>query len=173
MQKLLVMTVIGGDRTGLVESLARLIADNHGSWLESRMCRLGGEFAGILRVEVPEDREQILTHALRGLQSEGLTVTIRSDEKAVSTGRAKSASFTLVGQDRPGIIYQISSALARHNVNFEELESRQFSAAMSGEMIFTATARLQIPESCAIAELRRQLEEIGAELMVDISFTES
>lgn len=173
MQRLLVMTVIGKDRTGLVETLAHLIADNHGSWLESRMCRLGGEFAGILRVQVPDDKEQRLTEALRALESGGLTVIIRSDESIVAAQQAKGASLTLIGQDRPGIIYQISSALARHNINFEELESRQFSAAMSGEMIFTATARLQIPDSCIIADLRRQLEEIGSELMVDIAFTET
>ena len=49
----LVMTIIGPDRTGLVESVARVVAEHGGNWLESRMCRLGGEFAGILRIELP------------------------------------------------------------------------------------------------------------------------
>ena len=53
MQIPLVMTIISPDRTGLVESIARTVAENGGNWLESRMCRLGGEFAGILRVEIP------------------------------------------------------------------------------------------------------------------------
>jgi glycine cleavage system regulatory protein len=173
MQSLLVMTIIGKDRTGLVESLARLIADNGGNWLDSRMCRLGGEFAGILRIHIPKDGEPTLVQALQALHAEGLTVTIRRDETVPTAGRTKIASLNLVGQDRPGIIYQISATLARQNINVEELQTECSSAPMSGETIFRASARLQIPESCLIAELRKELEEIGSELMVDISFAET
>jgi glycine cleavage system regulatory protein len=173
MQNHLVMTIIGKDRTGLIESLSHLIADNQGNWLESRMCRLGGEFAGILRVQVPEENVKKLIQELRALHSGGLTVIIQADETTPSTGPTRNASLSLIGQDRPGIIYQISAALASQNINVEELESERFSAPMSGEMIFTAMARLQIPESCAIVELRKELEAIGGELMVDISFTEA
>jgi len=173
MQKPLVMTVIGKDRTGLVESLARLIADNGGNWLESRMCRLGGEFAGILRIHIPQEKEQALMQALRVLQSQGLRITVSTDETAYSPDQTKSASLSLIGHDRPGIIYQISAALAHQNINVEELETECFSAPMSGEAIFTALARLQIPESCPITELRKELEKIGEELLVDISFTET
>jgi len=171
MQSPLVMTIIGKDHTGLVESLARLIADNQGNWLESRMCHLGGEFAGILRVLVPEESEQNLVQALQAMQSEGLTVIVRPDETTPSAEPAKGASLSLIGQDRPGIIYQISAALANHRINVEELESERFSAPMSGETIFTAMARLQIPEFCNLANLRKELEEIGGELMVEITFT--
>ena len=169
MQNLLVLTVVGKDRTGLIQSLSQHIADHGGNWLESRMCRLGGEFAGILRIHVPEDNEQSLVKALHALQAEGLTIIVRPGETADSAGPTKSASLNLVGQDRPGILYQISAALARQNINVEELETECASAPMSGEMIFKATARLQIPESCVLAELREELEEIGSELMVEIS----
>ena len=60
MQVPLVMTIIGPDRTGLVESVARVVAEHGGNWLESRMCRLGGEFAGILRIELPVEKRQPL-----------------------------------------------------------------------------------------------------------------
>jgi glycine cleavage system regulatory protein len=171
MQKTLAMTIMGKDRTGLVESMARLIADQGGNWLESRMCRLGGEFAGILRASAPEEKVHALVRSLQSLESEGLTVVIHRDEDMPAKWPAKTATLSLVGHDRPGIIYQISAALAHHNVNFEELETECSSAPMSGEMIFRATARLQIPETCAISELRKELEEMGSELMVDLSFT--
>ncbi len=173
MQNQLVMTIISKDRTGLVESLARLIADHGGNWLDSRMCRLGGEFAGILRIDVPKEREQALVQALQALHSEGLNIVVRTDETTSSAEATKSASLSLVGHDRPGIIYQISSALAHQNINVEELETQCYSAPMSGEMIFEAMARLQIPASCVIAELRKELEEIGSELMVDLAFAET
>ncbi len=170
MQKTIVLTVMGRDRTGLIESLARLIADAGGNWLESRMCRLGGEFAGILRAGAPEERIEALVRSLQDLQSEGLTVTIQRDQPAPATGSTKSATLSLVGQDRPGIIYQISAALAHQRINVEELETECFSGAMSGEMIFQAIARLQLPEDYDVSGLRKELEEIGSELMVDISF---
>ncbi|NCF90353.1 MAG: glycine cleavage system protein R, partial [Verrucomicrobiaceae bacterium] len=47
-----ILTVIGADKPGLVERLATIVADHHGNWLESRMARLAGQFAGILQVEV-------------------------------------------------------------------------------------------------------------------------
>ena len=53
----LVITLVGPDRTGLVESVAQAVASHGGNWLESRMCRLGGEFAGILRIEIPAERK--------------------------------------------------------------------------------------------------------------------
>ena len=65
MQIPLVMTIIGPDRTGLVEAVARAVADHGGNWLESRMCRLGGEFAGILRVEIPAEKKSALLDAFK------------------------------------------------------------------------------------------------------------
>lgn len=173
MENLLVLTVVGKDRTGLISSLSKQIADNGGNWLESKMCRLGGEFAGILRIQVPLEKEQVLVKTLNSLQADGVTIIIHPDETTQIAETTKSVSLSLMGQDRPGILYQISTALARQNINVEELETECSSAPMSGEMIFKATARLEIPESCVLAELRRELEEIGSELMVEIAVDSS
>ena len=70
----LVLTLIGPDRPGLVESVAEVIAGHGGNWLESRMAHLTGKFAGILRVEIPTDRVAALTAALAALQERGLRV---------------------------------------------------------------------------------------------------
>jgi len=171
MQPSLVMTVIGQDRPGLVESVARVVAQNGGNWLESRMSRLGGQFAGILRVEVPTGHEQRLTDALHALNAEGLTVVVHSD-RAVQTGPARLTILEIVGQDRPGIVNQITHALAEHRVNVEELETECASAAMSGETLFKARAKLSIPESASAAEVRKRLEKIAEDLIVEISFEE-
>jgi len=165
----LVMTVIGKDRTGLVEFVSRLVEDHGGNWLESRMCRLGGEFAGILRIHIPKEAEQALKRALQALNSQGLSVFVRPDEAAADTGPKQIASLEIVGHDRPGIVHQISAALARQGVNVEELETECASAPMSGEMLFKAVAKLSVPESCLVAELRKELEKIAGNLMVDIS----
>lgn len=173
MQVPLVMTVIGKDRPGLVESVARIVADYEGNWLESRMCRLGGEFAGILRIHVAGEREGEMTQALEGLQAHGLSVVVRPDHAGEVAPGDRLASLEIVGQDRPGIVRQISEALARQKVNVEELRTECRSAPMSGETLFVAQATLQIPESCNVAGLKQELEKIAADLLVDVSFYEA
>ena len=172
MQVPLVMTIIGPDRTGLVESIARAVAEHGGNWLESRMCRLGGEFAGILRVEVPSASKTALLAALEKLQSNGLQIVVRADQPASAAAAGKQIKLEILGADHPGIVREISAALARAGVNVEELASELVSAPMSGETMFRAVARLHLPEKCDLAVLKRDLEKIAADLLVDVSFAD-
>ncbi len=48
----LVVTVIGNDRPGIVERLSEVVLGAGANWEESRMARLAGKFAGILRISV-------------------------------------------------------------------------------------------------------------------------
>jgi glycine cleavage system regulatory protein len=170
MQILLVMTLIGPDRTGLVEAVARAVAEHGGNWLESRMCRLGGEFAGILRVEIPAEKQAALLAAMQNIP--GLAVTVRPDETGAAVRGARQVGLEIVGHDRPGIVREISAALARAGVNVEEFSSGVVSAPMSGEMLFRAGARLRLPEGCNLAVLKRDMEKIAADLLVDVSLAE-
>ena len=164
------MTVIGRDRTGIVESVARLVADHGGNWLESRMCRLGGEFAGILRVHVPSERRADLEQALSHLP--GLTVVLRADEPARAEGKPQLASLEVFGQDRPGIVREFTRALAGQGVNVEELTTECISAPMSGEPLFQARAKLLLPASVTVSSLRQSVEAAVAGLTVEISLVQ-
>jgi len=168
----LVMTVIGPDRTGLVESVARVVAEHGGNWLESRMSRLGGEFAGILRIELPVEKRQALLDALQKLQGAGLSVVVRPDETEAPAMTGRHTQLEIIGHDRPGIVREISAVLARAGVNVEEFSSEIVSAPMSGENLFMASAHLRLPADCNLAALKTQLEKIAADLLVDISFAE-
>ena len=171
MEKLLVMTVMGPDRPGLVESIAELVTVHGGNWLESRLSHLGGQFAGMLRVLVPAERETELVAALKGLQSQGVEVIARSDTPPGEAGPNRIMTIEIVAQDRPGIVRQISGALASKNVNVEELHTECSSAAMTGEALFKAHARVSIPPSCDVTGLKKELEKIAADLIAEISFT--
>jgi len=173
MQRALVMTIIGQDRPGLVESVAALVAEHGGNWLESRMSRLGGQFAGILRVEAPTERESALQTALKQLEAQGLTVVVQPDKAPAATATtARLSSLDIIGDDRPGIVRQISRTLAQYGVNVEELETECASAPMSGEALFKAHATLRIPSACNTAALREELEKIAADLIVEISLAD-
>lgn len=166
----LVMTVIGPDRPGLVQMVAARVADHGGNWLESRMCRLGGQFAGILRVEVAMERRDELINALRTLEVDGLGVVIHA-EGGVAIGSPKGGSLVtveLVGNDRPGILRSVSGVFAAHGVNVEELASERVNAPMDGGVLFKARATLFVPQAVSLPRVRADLERIATDLMVDL-----
>jgi glycine cleavage system regulatory protein len=164
----LVMTVIGPDRPGLVELVSAAVAAQGGNWLESRMCRLGGQFAGIVRVEIAEEKCDALLAILAKLEKEGLNISARKEAAVVSAATGTGAVLELVGQDRPGILHQISQVLARHNVNVEELASDCVNAPMDGSILFKARASVSLPPGVSMTQLRTELEKIASDLMVDV-----
>lgn len=166
----LVMTIIGSDRPGLVELVAACVADHGGNWLESRMSHLGGRFAGIARVEVPADRLAELKRALHGLEADGLRVVVESGAGRIGAG-GLPATLELVGNDRPGILRTVTGVLAAHGVNVEELSSECVSAPMGGGDLFQARARLLLPARVKLEDVRRDLEKVGADLMVDLKLS--
>jgi glycine cleavage system regulatory protein len=161
----LILTVVGPDRPGLVRALAGAVAARGGSWLESRMARLAGQFAGIVLVEAPDS----LAEDLHTLESEGLRITVQS---ATTGAPIPSASprlaLEVVGNDRPGIVRDISQVLAASLVNIEELATHVVSGSFSGETLFRVTAFLRAPDAAAVDAVRAGLEQLGNELMVDI-----
>lgn len=167
-----VMTIIGSDRPGLVEKVAQTVVQHGGNWLESRMCRLGGEFAGLLRVSVPAKATAAFEADLRQLQTDGLSLTLRQDQPAEEAAVRSFTQMEIIGHDRPGIVREISKALAQHGVNVEELETSRESAPMSGEMLFKANAKLRVPAQLGMGALRQELERIAADLVIDISLSE-
>ena len=165
----LVLTVIGADRPGLVEALSRTVADHGASWLESRMAHLAGHFAGLLHVSVAEARAAELADALRALEARGLRVIVEAAHGAAPDATAPRLRLELVGLDRPGIVREISRAIAERGVNVEELESHTSSAPMSGETLFHVEASLRLPRDADPEELRVALEKIANELVVELS----
>src|SRR5215212_4575464 len=136
----LVLTVIADDKPGIVERLSDQILDAGANWEESRMARLAGKFAGLLRVSVDADRADDLAAGLMTLETGGLKVVVErsaGDQTALQT-----FGLELVGNDRPGIVRDIARLLAQHRVNIEEMETELATAPMSGESLFRARARL-------------------------------
>lgn len=169
----LVLTLIGPDRPGLVESVAETVAAGGGNWLESRMAHLAGQFAGILRVEVPEGKAEALVAAIRQLSDRGLRLVIEPTAPPQSRELGRAIDLELIGQDRPGIMKEVAQLLSSKGVNVEELRTDRTSAPMSGEPLFSAHARVRVPHNVAIGELRTALERLAQDLMVELRVAES
>ena len=163
----LVMTVLGPDRPGLVRILSDIVASHGGNWLESRMARLSGQFAGIVRVECAEADANNLIGELQALAADGITVqTVR--ETAPVPEKRRTIAVDVVGNDRPGIVRELAAAIANAGGNVEELTTGLESAPMAGHPIFRARGVISIPENSDAATLTAAIENLGSDLSVDV-----
>lgn len=168
----LTLTCIGDDRPGLVSDLSEPINAHGASWKRSQMARLGGKFVGILLLEVPEDRAEPLVSALAALKDAGLQVIVERTDPPTEAPSLR-LSLELLGADRPGIVAEVSAALAAHRVGIQELSTDVREAPMSGGHLFEAQALLEAPPSTSTDDLRSMLEAIADELMVEIRLSDT
>ena len=136
------------------------------------MARLAGKFAGILLLDVPDARADELVGDLAGLEAVGLQVTLARTD-APSDQPAVLVDLELLGADRPGIVAEISAALARERVSIRELVTDVRDAPMAGGHLFEARAVLEAPTGTHVEDLRTTLEAIADELMVEITLAEA
>ena len=163
----LVITVISADKPGLVESLAQTINRHGGNWLESRMARMAGQFAGILRVDVANDQLEALRIDLEGLSAQGITVQVAISGQAEEP-QQRTLLLSLVANDRAGIVHVVSRVLASHGVNVESLETECAPAPMSADLLFKAEARLGVYPQTDLDALRDALENLTDDLMLEL-----
>ncbi|MNF42919.1 hypothetical protein D3C76_941200 [compost metagenome] len=164
----LVLTVIAPDQPGLVERIAQCIAAHGGNWLESRMSRMAGQFAGILRVAVPAEGYDELVEGLQGLSAHGIRVMLaQSGIEPACTW--KPILLDLVGNDRPGIVRDITRLLTELGVNLESLLTEVMPAPMSSEPLFHAEAVLAVPLTLSLDVLQAKLETLADDLMVELN----
>ncbi len=168
MNSYLVMTVLGNDRPGLVSSLADTVASHGGNWLESRMARLAGQFAGIVRIECPSETADALISELQTPGNSGLTI-LAVRQQAQDPLPRRTLTVEVVGNDRPGIVRELSAAVASAGGNIEELTTGLESAPMSGQPMFRAHGIISIAEDTETTALTIAIESLGNDLTVDIS----
>lgn len=168
MSNYLVLTVIADDRAGIVEQVARAISQHGGNWMESSMARLAGKFAGILLVEVDASAQQALQQDLDALAGDGIKVTVENSNPHQSDEEAHVSCLEIIANDRPGIVGEISSLLAKSQVNLISLETFCESAPMSAGMMFYAHAYTQLPEGMTESQLTQLLESLSDDLMVEV-----
>ncbi len=166
----LVITVFAQDKAGQVERIAPCIAEHGGNWLESRMSRMAGQFAGILRVGVPAEAHDELVDALQHLGEEGIRVLI-AESGIEQSCTWKPIAMELVGNDRPGIVRDITRVLTEQGVSLERLVTDVRPAPMSNEPLFHADAILAVPLTLSLDVLQKRLETLADELLVDLKFS--
>jgi glycine cleavage system regulatory protein len=169
----LVFTFVGTDQPGLVEKLSQTVAEHGGNWLESRMSELAGQFAGIVKVDVAQEQAAALRAALLALSAQQLSVLVAGEQAQEATGNWRQLRLSIVGNDRPGIVREVSHALAERHISVREMDTSITSAPMSGDPLFEAVAHIQVPHALDLAELNSQLDRIADALTLTIDLEDS
>lgn len=164
----LVLTVVGDDRAGLVSAVADIVDAHGGNWENSELAELAGAFAGIVEVSVAVDRADALRQALEGLAGT-LAVTVHTGSPAVSASAPRSVTLDVVGNDRPGIVREVSAALSARGVSIERMSTQTTDAAMAGGRLFEAAITVTLVDGVEADDLVAELERLAAEIQVDVS----
>lgn len=167
-----ILSVVGSDRPGLTSALAGSVLAAGGNWLESHLSQLGGLYVGSVLVDLDADRLDALREAVGRVDAEGLTVRIvpARDGAAAATG-GHDLQLDLVGQDRPGIVNEVTAVLGRLGANIETFRTWVVAGPHSGAPMFHMAAALALPPGLPAEAVQTALEDISAEILVDIALT--
>ncbi|UCD77612.1 MAG: hypothetical protein JSW26_19645 [Desulfobacterales bacterium] len=166
----LVVTAVGRDKVGTVEMVTDVVASHSANIEESRMARLGGEFAIIMLLSLAPEKVQPLVNALPSLQEKGLTVTSkRTDLTRLSEFKGYVPyEISVIGADHEGIVYRVARYLAAEGINVEDMDTSVSPAPNTGTPLFSMSARVQAPPNLTLRQLRNKLADVGEEIDVDI-----
>lgn len=164
-----VLSAIGSDRPGLTQALADAVLGAGGNWLESHLSRLGGKYVGAVLVEIDPARLAGLEAAIRGIDGIGLHVSsVPAGDEPPDLG--ETLLVELVGQDRPGIVREVTAVLTGLGANIEDFASSAENSSWSGERLFRAAVRVRAPAGLSADAVQDALEAISGDIMVDFTF---
>jgi len=168
MKTQVILSILGSDRPGLTQSVAEAVLSAGGNWLESHLSRLAGKYVGSVLVELDASSLPGLYDAVAAVDATGLQVVIvpAGEDHSVP---AETMLLEAVGNDRPGIVSEITTALASLGVNIEDLATRTEASSWSGGRLFRLQGRIAIPSNIAADSVREALEAISGEIMVDLT----
>nr|WP_136250354.1 ACT domain-containing protein [Ningiella ruwaisensis] len=162
----MVLSVIGKDKPGLVEQISKCISDADGNWLKSSFCHLAGHFAGFVEVMLPKENHNQLIQACHALSNLQITLVPASID---DSSNDKLIRMSVTGNDRKGIVSEISQHLARLNISIQEMETNCDSAPNWGSPIFTADLVLACGQDIDADDIRETIEQITDDLVVELN----
>ena len=169
-KKYFVVTIIGPDRRGTVAKITEVIVTHNANIEESKMARLGGEFAVIMLTSLPDGEKAALLADLEKLEGDEVKIFA----KETDLGRTKifegfvPYEITVIGADHEGIVHNVAEYLAEEQIQIETLDTDVTPAPVTGTPLFSMRATVQAPPNLTLNQLRQKLSALSDELIVDI-----
>ncbi len=170
MRKNLVLTLTGPDRVGIVDLVTDVLTKYDGNVETSRMARLGGEFAMLMLVSMPEDQLDIFKDGVESLQKNGLQVATRVTEQSHEQKYSGWLPYLIEvqGADHEGIVHKVAHYLTERGINIESMDTGIVPAPMSGTLFFSMNAIVLVPPSLPNKEWQADLDDVADALNVEI-----
>lgn len=169
MKKHVVLTLTGKDRVGLVESVTDIFLKDGGNVDSSRMAHLGGEFAMLLLVSVPEEKIDGLEGRFKPFRDSGYQVSLtRTEDDSRKIAGWIPYEIEVEGADQEGIIHEVAHHLAVQGINIESMDTYAAPAPMSGAKLFTMEGIVLVPPDLNFSTWSSSLETIGDKLNVNV-----
>ncbi|MDN4503781.1 ACT domain-containing protein [Alteromonadaceae bacterium BrNp21-10] len=165
--KHIVITLVGADRTGIVENVSSLIFKFNGNWLASNLSKMAGQFAGIIEIMIPDENLEGFETELTKLK--GLRCIVNEEANIKNDAEDRRVSISIVGNDKPGIIQEVTSAINHAGANVVKLQSVCESAPNWGGELFKADILISLPAELDIDDVTDNLEAIANDLVVEIN----
>ncbi|MFB3081860.1 MAG: glycine cleavage system protein R [Gammaproteobacteria bacterium] len=160
MAQLIVLSVIGTDRTGIVQEITKVILDCGGNIEESRMAALGAEFAMLLLVSGNWHTLTKLESGLDKLTEDGsLTINLKKTGEPASRKECMPYGVDVVCLDHPGVVFGLADFFAARDIEIAELSTRQYAAAHTGAPMFSVQMNINIPGTMNLSQLRDEFME--------------
>ena len=171
MSKYFALSFIGKDQPGIVSAVSKALFDAGCNLEESSMTKLRNEFAIILIVKLGNfcslnsfkkiieatAKKNSLSVSLRDISNEPIKVKLQKGKKYI---------VTVYGADKIGIVYAISSYLAKNKINITDVQTT-FSA--KAYVMFIEVLLPNAKENKLLADIPK----IAKKLMVTISAHQS
>ncbi len=166
----LVLTIIGRDRAGVVASLADVVRFHDGNWKRSELAEIAGTFAGVVVVEVGADHVDELLTNLLVLRDQGLHVTAQQVEEPVVAPNAEDVRLRLTGDDRPGVVHEISTAISDAGISISRLGTVTDLPGNDGGRRFEITVQLTVPVGTDLDAVLDSIMEaaVGLGITIDV-----
>lgn len=170
MPKRFVLTLSGSDRIGIVQHVTESILECGGDVQSSRMARLGGEFAMLLLLSIPDSETVRLSDNVEKLSGEGFKVSLTETEWGVSVHRKDWLPYQIQvrGANHEGIIHELSEHLSDQGIHIESIDTNVVPAPMSGAPLFTMEAIITVPPDLPKHKWQDELEEAADQLNVEL-----
>jgi glycine cleavage system transcriptional repressor len=168
----LILTAMGPDQVGLVERLSAFISHRGCNIEDSKMAVFCGEFAVIVLISGdPVELDRVAGEYSEIEREVGLSITVKKPFVKKAAESVVSYKLTASCMDHPGIVYHISGMLRGLGVNIEAMETKTYSAPVSGTPLFRLEANLAVPVRMKIDDVRERLAQLQWE-HVDIELRE-
>lgn len=163
MAKKYIITLMAANRVGILSAVTTAMTELGGDLQEVSQTVMQKFFTIIMAAEFPDHRDpDVIVEHIRGFcRPFGIEVSLKDPQREPIDPSVESSVekyfLTAVGEDRPGMIKQISARLAQDGIDITDLYAKR-----GDDRSFVMIMELAVPLGVDALVLQRELEELGS-----------